>query len=152
MKSIANYINEALKLGNKSRYKYHPETKEELQDLLNQLLEERGNEGDFNDIDTSKITDMSDLFYDLTDFNGNISQWDVSNVTNMSSMFYKCKSFNKDISNWDVSNVTNMYSMFRVCRSFNQDISSWDVSKVMFKHSNVFNNCIIKEKYKPKFK
>ena len=78
MKSIANYINEALKLGNKSRYKYHPETKEELQDLLNQLLKERGNEGDFNDIDTSKITDMSYLFYELTDFNGNISQWDVS--------------------------------------------------------------------------
>ena len=91
MKPINIYINEVLKLGNKSRYKYHPETKEELQDLLNQLLEERGNEGDFNDIDTSKITDMSDLFYDyLTDFNGNISQWDVSNVTNYADTFYSC--------------------------------------------------------------
>ena len=151
MKSIANYIKEALKLGNKSRYKYHPETKEELQDLLNQLLEERGNEGDFNDIDTSKITDMSDLFYDLTDFNGNISQWDVSNVTNMSSMFYKCKSFNKDISKWDVSNVTNMYSMFRVCRSFNQDISGWNVSNVI-NNIDMFYACPLQEKYKPKFK
>ena len=127
MKSITTYINEALKLGNKSRYKYHPETKEELHDLLNQLLEERGNEGYFNDIDTSKITDMSDLFYDyLTDFNGNISQWDVSNVTNMHGMFSNCANFNKDISNWDVSNVNKKYGIFK--------------------------ECAIEEKYKPKFK
>ena len=126
MKSITTYINEALKLGNKSRYKYHPETKEELQDLLKQLIEERGNEGNFNDIDTSKITDMSDLFYDLIDFNGNISQWDVSNVTDMYGMFYGCKAFNQDISAWGVSNVKD--------RQFR------------------FSNCGIQQKYKPKFK
>ena len=125
MKSITTYINEALKLG-KPRYKYRPKTKKELQELLRQLIEERGNDGDFNDIDTSKITDMSYLFYELTDFNGNISQWDVSNVTNMSSMFYKCISFNKDISKWNVSNV-----------------------KIK---DNMFDDCPIEEKYKPKFK
>ena len=150
MKSINIYINEVLKLGNKSRYKYHPETKEELKELLNQLIKERGNEGDFNDIDTSKITDMSDLFYALIDFNGNISQWDVSNVTDMSNMFYKCKTFNKDISSWDVSNVTNMYSMFRICKSFNQDISYWNVSNVT-DNTDMFYACPLKEKYKPKF-
>ena len=50
MKNLTTYINEALKLG-KSRYKYYPKTKEELQDLLKQLIEERGNKEDLKDID-----------------------------------------------------------------------------------------------------
>ena len=39
MKSITTYIIEALKLG-KSRYKYQPKTKKELQELLKQLIKE----------------------------------------------------------------------------------------------------------------
>mgnify|MGYP003482272054 FL=1 len=96
MKSIQEYIVEKM-VYNKSnslrKYNYHPETKEELQDIINQLVEERGNEGDFNDIDVSKITDMSELFKDMKDFNGDISNWDVSKVTNMKKMFFDCKSF-----------------------------------------------------------
>ena len=113
MKSINIYIKEALKLG-KTRYKYQPETKEELKKLMKQLIEERGNEGDFNDIDTSKITDMSDLFYELTDFNGNISQWDVSNVTNMRWMFDN-SDFNQDISQWNINKNCNTWFMFNLC-------------------------------------
>ena len=103
MKNLNTYINEALKLG-KKRYKYQPETKEELQDLLKQLIEERGNEGDFNDIDTSKITDMTELFDSIDsmkEFNGNISGWDVSNVTNMEYMFYECNSLKNKPSWYD---------------------------------------------------
>ena len=150
MKSINIYIKEALKLG-KTRYKYQPETKEELQDLLKQLIEERGNEGNFNDIDTSKITDMSELFKNFDKFNCNISNWDVSNVKDMNYMFYGCESFNQDISRWNVSNVTNMRYMFCRCKTFNQDISNWDVSKVD-NSARMFYNCPIEEKYKPIFK
>ena len=125
MKSTNIYINEALKLG-KSRYKYCPKTKKELQELLRQLIEKRGNDGDFNDIDTSKITDMSELFKNFDKFNCNISSWDVSNVTDMSYMFA-----------W--------------CESFNQDLSSWDISKVRSK-TDIFNYCSIEDEYKPKFK
>ena len=64
MKTIITYINEKLKI-RKNPYNYHPKTKEELKELLEQLIEERGNEGDFNDIDTSEITDMSYLFYEI---------------------------------------------------------------------------------------
>ena len=124
MKSLHEIILEKLKI-KKSSYKYFPKTKEELKDLLKQLIEERGNEGDFNDINTSKITDMSSLFYGMKEFNGDISGWNVSNVTDMYSMFYKCESFNQDISNWNVSNVNYMGYMFY--------------------------NCPIEEKYKPKF-
>ena len=101
MKSLHEIISEKLKI-KKSSYKYFPESKEELKDLLKQLIEERGNDGDFNDIDVSNITDMSELF----DFAG--------------------------------------------IAKFNGDISGWNVSKVKY-NENIFLNCPIEEKYKPKF-
>ena len=157
MKEIAKFIKEGLKITSKTKvnekpkYDYHPKTKEELKDLLKQLIEERGNEGDFNDIDTSKITNMSYLFYYKDKFNGDISNWDVSNVTNMKHMFNSCKSFNQLLANWDVSNVINMNYMFFECESFNQPLNNWNVSNVKY-NSNIFYKCPIEEKHKPKFK
>ena len=151
MKSLSHYIQEKLviKKNKATNYKYFPETKEELREIIEQRINAEGKNVDLNDIDTSKITDMSNLF-EGTAFNGDISNWDVSNVTNMNSMFFWCKSFNQDISMWDVSNVKDMNSMFYGCESFNQDISNWDVSNVTGMNS-MFVNCPIKEKYKPKF-
>ena len=82
-------------------------------------------------IDTSQITNMSELFMDSKRvvFTG-ISSWDVSKVKDMSSMFRSAIYFNQDISSWDISNVKNMSEMFLFATSFNQDISSWNVSKV----------------------
>ena len=153
MKSLSRYIQEKLvikknKISND--YKYFPETKEELQDIIKQRIKDKGNEVNLNDIDVSNITDMSSLF-EGTKFNGDISKWDVSNVTNMYSMFYNCRYFNKDISNWDVSNVTSMQCMFLGCKNFNQDISNWDVSNVN-STGGIFYSCPIEEKYKPNFK
>ena len=176
MKSISKYIQEKLiiKKNKIINYKYFPETKEELQDIITQRVKEEGNEVDLNDIDVSNITDMSELFQ-LSDFNGDISKWDVSNVKNMRYMFWECVKFNKDISNWDVSNVKYMRCMFSGCESFNQSISNWDVSNVIDMHgmffgckkfnrdisnwdvsnvkdfTNIFSYCKIEEKYKPKF-
>ena len=152
MKSLKNYIQEKLiiKKNKVAGYKYFPKTKEELKDIITKRIKAEGKEVDLNDIDTSKITDMSELFLHL-DFNGDISNWDVSNVTDMSGMFFMCSKFDQDISSWDVSNVTNMYSMFHGCESFNQDISSWDVSNVTNVES-IFKRCQIEEKYNPKFK
>ena len=141
MKEIVKFIKEGLKITSKTKvdkYNYHPKTKEELQDLLKQLIEERGNEGDFNDIDVSKITDMSELFKGMEKFNGDISNWDVSNVTRMSYIFDSCESFNRPLAKWNVSNVTKMSYMFYGCKSFNQDISVWDVSNVTKINSTSF--------------
>ena len=128
MKNINKYITEKLKIRktNKPSYKYFPKTKEELEDILKELIKKRGNEGDFNDINTSEITDLSYIFDEMENFNGNISTWDVSNVTDMEDMFLNCESFNQDISNWNVSNVNNI--------------------------TFIFTRCNIEEKYKPKFK
>ena len=94
MKSLTHYIQEKLiiKKSNKqsnNNYKYFPETKKELKDIIKQRIKQEGNKVDLNDIDVSKITDMSHLF-ELTDFNGDISNWDVSNVTDMRYMFVNC--------------------------------------------------------------
>ena len=153
MKSLIKYIQEKLII-KKNKYNYFPETKEELKAIIKQRIKDEGNEVDLNDIDVSKINDMSSLFDGTgfkNGFNGDISNWDVSNVTEMEGMFYSCKNFNQDRSSWDVSNVTNMNGMFYNCKSFNQDISAWDVSNVK-DNIFIFDNCPIKEKYKPKFK
>ena len=149
MKTLQNYITEKILINKNSKivYNYHPKTKDELKDIIKRRIKSEGNECDLNDIDTSNITDMSNLFV-YSHFNGDISRWNVSNVTNMGGMFYGSK-FNGDISNWDVSNVETMNYMFMNSK-FDSDISNWDVSHVKFK-SYIFN-CPIKEKYKPKFK
>ena len=86
--------------------------------------------GNISDWDVSRVTDMSNLFFNITDFNDDITDWDVSKVTNMRQMFAYAKKFNQDISKWDVSKVTDMGTMFFHAASFNQDISQWNVSKV----------------------
>ena len=152
MKSLKSYIQEKLviKKNKATNYKYFPKTKEELKDIISKRIKDGGNKVNLNDIDTSKITDMSNLF-EKTKFNGDISNWNVSNVNDMGEMFWGCKNFNSDISNWNVSNVTNMNDMFDGCVIFNKDISAWDVSNV--KNTNkTFLACPIEEKYKPKFK
>ena len=62
MKQINKYINERLHInkdiGN-HHYNYHPKDKDELVELLDKLIIERGNDADLNDIDTSEITDMN---------------------------------------------------------------------------------------------
>ncbi|MBG7611645.1 BspA family leucine-rich repeat surface protein [Polaribacter sp. BAL334] len=83
----------------------------------------------FNNWDTSTITNMSRMFTDAHSFNGNISNWDTSNVTNMSSMFTNAFAFNQNL-NWDTGKVVNMQGMFSNASSFNGDISSWDTSSV----------------------
>ena len=150
MKTLQNYITEKILINKNSKivYNYHPETKEELRKIIKQKIESEGNECDLNDIDTSNITDMSNLFLE-SDFNGDISKWNVSNVESMWAMFYR-SNFNGDISNWVVSNVTNMKYMFKNS-NFNGDISKWNVSNVT-NNSDIFYNCPIEEKYKPKFK
>ena len=126
MKNLKNIIQEKLKINSKSKitqYTYHPKDKDELQNLIKQLIKERGNGADLNDIDTSKITDMSYLFsdtiygYGLYNFNGDISCWDVSNVITMKMMFCLSKfdGTNGNLSNWDVHNVKSMYHMFHLC-------------------------------------
>ena len=68
---------------------FQPQTKEELQAAVNLWVDDN----------ESAVTTY-----------GYINNWDVSLITDMSELFFNKTNFNNDISNWDVSNVTNMYS------------------------------------------
>ena len=111
----------------KPKYNYHPKTKEELKDLIEELIKKRGIKADLNDIDVSQITSMRYLFQE-SKFNGDISKWDVRGVRKMDHMFAYSE-FNGDISNWNVSNVRDMSWMFYKSQ-FNGKISRWNVSEV----------------------
>ena len=116
--------------------KYKPTTKEELKRLVF-----TNNGIKLSCIDTSLITDMSDLFNksERKDFDG-IEEWDTSNVENMAYMFaymdynvlgqYSMTEFNSNLNNWNVSKVKNMIYMFACCTYFNQPLNKWDVSNV----------------------
>lgn len=174
MKSLATYITEKMiytkSNTNNIKYDYHPETKEELKDIIDKLVDEQSMEDviDLNSIDTSEITDMSGLFHKFegilkidvskwdvsnvenTDsmFKGcinleeiiGIEKWDVSNVENMEDMFYECKLFNQDISKWNMSKVTNISGMFYCCYEFNKPLNNWDVSSVE-NMQDMFRSC-----------
>ncbi|MEI0488616.1 BspA family leucine-rich repeat surface protein [Brachyspira pulli] len=141
--------------------KYKPQTKEELRTLIQDENIYLG------DIDTSLITDMSELFknskrvnfegletwdtsnvvnmssmFELAEkFNYNINSWDVSKVENMSKMFWECKKFNQPLNKWNISNVNNVQSMFRNCSIFNQNIENWNTSNIKI-FSFMFYNCL----------
>lgn len=127
---------------NTMKIKYFPETRYELRKLVcNESIK-------LWEIDTSKITDMHNLFYqsERKDFTG-IEDWNVSNVKDMSHMFEYAVRFNQDIGSWNTENVKDMNRMFLKTVNFNQDISRWNVSNVedmfcMFENAESFNQDI----------
>ena len=134
-------------------FKAQPKTTKELIEIMNTAIGKEGLDCDLNFIDTSKITDMSWLFYgpnlNFRLFEGDISKWDTSNVTDMSHMFERTERFNCPIGNWDTSKVTNMESMFKETLSFNQPLNKWDTSKVtnmdrMFQEAEAFKQSLDK--------
>ena len=65
--------------------------------------------------DTSKVTDISNLFLSKKGINPNISNWRVDKVVGMSTTFREADSFNIDLSSWDVSSMTHFYQTFYFC-------------------------------------
>ncbi len=128
--SLKQFINDP-KNFSKLKGLIKPNGKNHLKELIQIGQNLFGDDGNFNWIDTSEITDMYCLFYYNTTFNGHIELWDVSSVTNMEYMFAYAKKFNQQIGDWDVSNVTNMHAMFFNASKFNQPIGAWDVSNVI---------------------
>jgi surface protein len=93
---------------------------------------------DLSGLDTSNVTDMSDLFFRCKSLTSEEAQktiagLDIQNVTNMNDMFSDCSSLTTlDLSDWDVSNVTDMSYMFSSCSSLTTlNINGWDTSNVI---------------------
>ena len=109
-------------------------------------------QGNPNNWDVTAITDMSNLFCNISNINNytvhpEIGNWNVSSVTNMSRMFDGAAAFNQPIGNWNVGNVTNMQGMFQGATAFNQPLEQWNVGNVtrmdsMFNGASSFNQPI----------
>ena len=129
-------------IDSEDHYKYHPENKKQLIRNISELFKK--GETNLNCIDTSKITDMSNLFYYEKSkyINFDISDWDVSKVKYMQYMFNGLKNFDCDLSKWNVSNVTDMSCMFEGCNKFEgKGLDNWDVSNVK-NMEYMFDNCM----------
>ena len=81
-------------------------------------------------LNTSNVTYMSNMFYGASSANPDVSKWDTSNVILMGSMFNSASSANPDVSKWNTSNVTYMSNMFYGASSANPNVSKWNTSKV----------------------
>ena len=98
---------------------------------------------DLRDFNTSKVTDMSDMFYHCSSLTSlDLNNFNTSKVTNMSNMFFNCSSLtNLDLSGFNTSSVTTMNDMFSWCESLTSiKLSSFNTSKVTNMKS-MFYNC-----------
>ena len=96
-----------------------------------------------NNIDTSQVTNMLNMFYGCSELNKvDVSNWNTSQVTNMCDMFTGCNVLDGlDVSNWNTSKVTNMSSIFRDCQKLSKiDVGNWDTSQVTHM-SMMFDSC-----------
>jgi len=119
-----------------------PTTKQELRTWLEEYCAGVKHHGEPNTWDVTSVTDMSELFRGLTNFNEPIGQWVTSNVTNMAFMFYKATTFNQPLP-FDTAQVTTMLSMFYEATAFNQPLP-FDTAQVttmrgMFCNTTAFN-------------
>lgn len=119
---------------------WKPENNKQFKNAIAASITMFGVNCSLNWIDTSEITDMSNLFsYSL--FNGDISKWNTSKVRLMKNMFINARKFDGDISKWDVSSVYDMEGMFFCATGFKDcSLNDWDVSNVVNMNS-MFYEC-----------
>lgn len=99
-----------------------------VNELYNKIFRLNG----LNSINTSKVTNMRDMFEESHVTSLDISEWDTSNVTNMRAMFYSCGQLKTlNVLNFDTSKVTNMDYMFGfMSQLIELDLASFDTTNV----------------------
>lgn len=97
--------------------------------LLRELVKTEVN---FSNVITTKVQDMSFLFYKSELVDPQIQSWDVSNVKSLSVMFGLAEKINPDVSYWDTRSVIDFSDMFHGTKQFQGDISRWNTSSGQF--------------------
>ncbi|EKZ4334413.1 BspA family leucine-rich repeat surface protein [Listeria monocytogenes] len=86
---------------------------------------------DVSKLDTSEVTDMSNMFRESAATSLDLSGFDTSKVMRTSVMFYRSAATSLDLSNWNTSNLVYMQSMFRESAATSLDVSDFDTSNVV---------------------
>ena len=99
-----------------------------------------------SNLDTSQVTNMSDMFGGCGVKELDLSGWDTSHVTNMRYMFTQCLNLEKiNVKNWDTSNVEDMSGMFFTCPKLHKlDLSNFEttnlkISYLMFGEDAIYD-------------
>ena len=80
---------------------------------------------DMPDWDVSRVTDMTELFEDRTEFNQDISRWNTSSVTSFKETFRNASSFDQDLSRWGLSPGVDFTATFVGADAFAQPVWTW---------------------------
>ena len=94
-------------------------------------------------LDTSEVTDMSNLFRSCNSLESlDLSGFDTAKTTSMWRMFYNCRSLERlDLPGFNTGNVTNMSEMFFGCSELTVlDLANFDTGKVTAA-AGLFVNC-----------
>lgn len=98
---------------------------------------------DFSNFNTSNVTDMSEMFSGCNDITTlDLEKFDTSNVRKMKQMFWYCQNLvSLNLPNSDTTNLTDMGGMFGDCYKLESlDLRCFDTSKVTDMHE-IFANC-----------
>lgn len=88
---------------------------------------------DLSNFDTSQVTNMGSMFYDVTNLTSlNLSNFNTSQVTSMRYMFYDASKLTTlNLSSFNTSQVTDMYAMFYGASKLTSlNLSNFDTSQV----------------------
>lgn len=95
-----------------------------------------------NNLDTSQVTDMSQMFQDcpyLTEID--VSNFDTSNVVDMSDMFNNSGINKIDISHFNLNSVTSMSNMFEDCYNLTKLDLSNHIAPKLVNMTNMLSDC-----------
>ena len=125
--------NDVYIVGNGKGYIYMPADASNWFNSMTSLVSING----MDIIDTSKATDMRDMFYQCNALTTvDVSHFDTSNVKYMTSMFSFCRALtNLDISNFKTNKVIYMNSMFSWCSS----LTSLNLGNIDTSNATTFN-------------
>lgn len=133
MKQLSEHITEALKINSKSKvnaYVYQPKNRRELIDIISKKYQNNKKEDmlDLNDIDVSKVTDLSYLFELIKPKRVDMNMWDTSRVTDIHGLFWDNDVVEEiHIEDWDVSNVKTAYGAFYFCENVKElNLNKWN--------------------------
>lgn len=105
---------------------------------------------EFNNVDTSKVTNMARMFLGTTNLNNvdSLTNFNTSNVTDMSQMFAGSAAiYSLNLSSFNTSKVTNMTQMFYLDKNLqNIYVKAFDTSSVT-ESGNMFSGCESLENY-----
>lgn len=96
-----------------------------------------------NNLDTSKVTSMNQMFNRCTASEIDVSGFDTSNVDNMTQMFNSCSNLTEiDISNFNMDKLTQCAMMFYYCKKLTKVMSNENHSTTLITMDDIFSNCI----------